>query len=87
MFNGTEKRTSGANAGGGSAGGLERPAMLTVVDVARLLSCSPRHVYRLVDMGRLRRPVKLGTLVRWPRSAVLAWIERECPSRTTEGGE
>jgi len=55
------------------------PALLDVNQVAALLSCSPRHVYRLSDAGRLPSPVKLGALVRWPRQAVLDWIAAGCP--------
>jgi len=40
-------------------------ALLDVKAVARMLDCSPRHVYRLADCGKLPRPIKLGALVRW----------------------
>jgi len=56
-----------------------RPAMLTVHDVAGMLSCSARTVYRLTDSGRMPRPVKLGALIRWPREAVTSWITQGCP--------
>jgi len=54
-------------------------AMLTVHDVARMLNCSARTVYRLADSGRIPRPVKLGALVRWPREVVEQWIADGCP--------
>ena len=57
----------------------DRPGMLTVHDVARMLNCSVRTVYRLVDTGRMPRPVKLGGMVRWPRGAVESWINEGCP--------
>jgi len=62
-----------------SVSGEEPPAMLTVKDVAALLACSPRHVCRLVEAGRLPRPVKLGALVRWPRAAMESWVAAGCP--------
>ena len=65
---------------GGIGQARELPAMLAVDDVAGLLACSARHVYRLADLGRMPRPVKLGALVRWSRAAVLAWVEQGCPS-------
>ncbi len=49
---------------------LESPALLDVEAVARLLSCSTRHVRRLADSGRMPWPLKLGTLIRWKRSEV-----------------
>ena len=55
-------------------------ALLDVNQVASLLSCSARHVYRLADAGKLPRPHKLGALVRWSRQAVLDWIDDGCPS-------
>lgn len=57
-----------------------RPAMLTVHDVARMLNCSARTVYRLTDSGRMPRPVKLGALVRWPKVVVERWITDGCPN-------
>ena len=57
----------------------DRLGMLTVHDVARMLNCSVRTVYRLVDSGRMPRPVKLGALVRWPREAIEHWIDDGCP--------
>jgi excisionase family DNA binding protein len=60
------------------------PAMLTVHDVARMLNCSARTVYRLCDSGRMPRPVKLGALVRWPRKTVAQWIAEGCPNLRKE---
>lgn len=75
----SQNATDGRTVGGiGQA--RELPAMLSVDDVAALLSCSSRHVYRLADMGRMPRPVKLGALCRWSRSAILDWIGAGCPS-------
>jgi excisionase family DNA binding protein len=60
------------------------PALLDVQAVAQLLDCSPRHVYRLSDAGRMPAPVKLGSLVRWSRQAIEDWIALGCkPHRTT----
>ncbi len=54
--------------------------MLTVHDVARMLNCSARTVYRLTDTGRMPKPVKLGALIRWPRETVTHWIAADCPA-------
>ena len=54
--------------------------LLDVQAVAEMLGCSTRTVYRLSDAGRMPAPVKLGTLVRWNRSAVDEWIAAGCPS-------
>jgi excisionase family DNA binding protein len=52
---------------------------LDVHGVADLLICSERHVYRLVDAGRIPAPAKLGALNRWPRIQIEKWIEQGCP--------
>ncbi len=66
------------------AGPEPRPAidagLLTVGDVARLLRCSQRSVYRLSDAGRMPRPVRLGALVRWSRTSIEEWVEQGCPA-------
>ena len=62
-----------------TAGPVRQPAMLTVNDLAEMLNCSARTVYRLTDSGRIPRPVKLGGLVRWPRKKIEHWIAAGCP--------
>ena len=74
-----ENATDGRTAGGDKAP-RALPAMLDVQAVADLLGCSSRHVYRLADVGRLPRPVKLGALVRWSRVSSESWIAQGCPS-------
>ena len=72
--------TTPMNAADGRTVGPDRaPAeLLDVKAVATLLHCSPRHVYRLSDAGRMPRPVKLGALVRWRRSELQVWIDSGC---------
>lgn len=71
---------------GRDAGSGQKPAMLTVHDVARMLNCSARTVYRMTDLGRMPRPVKLGALVRWPKAVVERWIADGCPD-VRKGGQ
>ena len=65
-----------------------RPEMLDVKAVAGLLACSPRSVYRLADGGKMPRPVKLGSLVRWRGGELRDWIADGCPvfRPTMKGG-
>ena len=53
--------------------------LISIHDVAKMLNCSPRHVYRLVDTRRIPQPVKLGALLRWVRSDVDQWVTNGCP--------
>ena len=55
------------------------PVMLTVNQVAKMLNCSTRTIYRLTDLGRMPRPVKLNSLVRWPRDVIERWVAAGCP--------
>jgi excisionase family DNA binding protein len=54
--------------------------LLSVREVARLLGCSPRHVYRMVDRGKMPPAVKLGNLNRWSVETIEDWIRAGCPS-------
>ena len=58
----------------------EDTVLLSVKNVANMLGCSTRHVYRLSDAARMPRPVKLGSLVRWSRVVVEDWIAKGCPT-------
>ena len=55
------------------------PAMVKVDEVARMLACSARTVYRLADRGRIPPPVRLGAMVRWSRAGIESWIDERCP--------
>lgn len=54
--------------------------LLDVGQVARLLNCSQRHVFRLAEADRMPAPVRLGSLVRWRRVQILAWVDEGCPA-------
>jgi len=53
--------------------------LISVGEVAKLLECSTRTVYRLADWGKPPRPRKIGQLVRWPIGEIREWIEDGCP--------
>ena len=53
--------------------------LMAAAEVATLLLCSPRHVYRLSEAGRMPPAIRLGALVRWNRSIVEQWIADDCP--------
>lgn len=67
---------------------VDRPqgALLSVDQLAALLNCSPRHCYRLTDAGKIPRPVKLGSLVRWRADEITAWLADGCPPVRPKGG-
>jgi predicted DNA-binding transcriptional regulator AlpA len=73
--------------------GLKQESLLCDVhQVAEICRCSPRHVYRMADAGKMPRGLKLGQLVRWrrvtgdPRTGITDWILAGCPSCREKGG-
>ena len=49
--------------------------------IAKLVNCHPRHVYRMVSEGKLPQPVKIGKLCRWSSSVIDQWIADGCPEQ------
>lgn len=58
-----------------------RPALLTLKDIAAELQVSVRTVQRLVPLGKLPVPVRVGRQWRWRRTDIEKWIAAGCPSR------
>ena len=59
--------------------------LLDAQSVAKFCGCSARTVRRLADAGRMPRPIKLGSLVRWRRSELADWIASGCPTQQPAG--
>ena len=72
--------TGGATADGGDRAPREPSLLIDVKDLAGLLKCSTRHVWRMADSGRMPRPFKIGALCRWDREAIEHWVRGGCPS-------
>src|SRR4051794_24479932 len=53
---------------------LPGDATIPVNLVSQLLSCSGRHVWRLVDAGLMPAPLQIGRLRRWRVGTLRAWI-------------
>lgn len=64
---------------GQEAAPVVNAALISIHDVATLLDCSIRHVYRLVDTRRIPQPIKLGALLRWVKADFERWIATGCP--------
>jgi excisionase family DNA binding protein len=61
----------------------DRPRlMMDVEDLAALLDCSERHVYRMAETGKMPAPIRLGALVRWNQAVISAWIAAGCPAQS-----
>jgi excisionase family DNA binding protein len=55
------------------------PALYVADDLASLLQCSKRNIWRLNDSGALPGAVRVGRLVRWRVEAINDWIQNGCP--------
>ena len=60
-----------------------------VSDIAAWLACSERHVFRMVEQGRLPKPTKIGALSRWRRETIESWLatKPQDAAGMTDGGE
>jgi len=58
------------------AGHIIEP-MLSIDDLAALLSCSRRLVERMRSAGKVPKPdINVGKMPRWKAATIRAWIER-----------
>lgn len=53
--------------------------MLDVEELASRLGLSVRGVWRLVSLGKLPKPKKLGRSARWSLSVIKKWMDEGCP--------
>jgi excisionase family DNA binding protein len=60
------------------------PTLMTIHEVADLLRCSTRTIHRLIDRGEIPRPLRFGTLLRWPRTQIEGWQAEGCPRTERE---
>lgn len=63
-----------------SASSCPEPELLTVGDVAHMLSFGERTIFRMADTGRIPQPFRIGGAVRWSRRALIAWVAAGCPA-------
>lgn len=54
--------------------------LLDIEQVSQIVHCSRRHVCRMSAAGAMPAPIRLGTLVRWPRHVIDEWIAAGCPA-------
>jgi excisionase family DNA binding protein len=57
----------------------EKPELLSVDQVARMLGISGRSVWRMLSSGELPSPIKIGGLTRWSREQIQAMIDLSAP--------
>jgi len=69
--------------------GRNGKTMLSVTELAKRWGCSERHVRRMADAGRCPRPIKFGSLLKWPIALIEQWESDGCPHvrNATKGGK
>jgi predicted DNA-binding transcriptional regulator AlpA len=58
---------------------LRQPLLLTVEEVAALLTISVRSVWRMQSAHKIPKPVRLAGSVRWRLSEIQDWVDAGCP--------
>lgn len=58
----------------------EESVLVDVKEAARLCGISRSMLYKLNSAGRMPKSIRLGTLVRWKRKDIMAWMENGCPT-------
>lgn len=59
------------------------PTLLTVEQVAAMMSVSKRTVWRMLSAGELIQPIRVRGNTRWRHAELHEWIEAGCPKVTT----
>lgn len=66
-----------------TTGSFASRLLIDAAGLAKLLSCSTRHVRRMDSARELPCPLRLGRAVRWRLDEIQDWIEASCPDRRT----
>ncbi|MCH8167156.1 MAG: helix-turn-helix domain-containing protein [Proteobacteria bacterium] len=54
----------------------QTPKLFTLAEVSETLGRSRSSIYRDVAAGRIPKPVKIGSSVRWPSNEIAAVVDR-----------
>ncbi|MFC1739710.1 helix-turn-helix transcriptional regulator [Planctomycetota bacterium] len=58
--------------------------LLSAKQLAKMLSLSPRTVWRLLSAGKLPKPIQIGGSVRWElEREIKPWLQAGAPDRKT----
>ncbi len=59
---------------------------LTIKEASAYCKISESNFYKLNRKGLVPKPVKIGTILRWRKSDLVAWVAAGCP-RDWNGGQ
>ncbi len=56
---------------------VEDPSLLiSKAELAEHFRCSERQIDKLTAEGKIPKPIMLGNTRRWPRSTIIAWLDK-----------
>lgn len=58
------------------------PLLISASELAAILKCSTRTIWRMDSAGRLPPPIRFGGQVRWRYQDIVHWIDQNCPPNT-----
>jgi excisionase family DNA binding protein len=56
---------------------IDNSGTYTVDQLAGILQCSPRHLWRQIDLNKIPGKIRCGRLVRFSRAVIDAWLAGE----------
>lgn len=59
--------------------------MVDAKEIAAFMGCSPKHIRRLADDGRMPRSIKIGRLHRWHRQDIEKWLAAQASGGAVNG--
>jgi len=57
--------------------------LISVKEVAAMLSLSKRQIFRLNSCGKIPAPLRIGGAVRWSAEQISSWLASGAPDRET----
>ena len=58
---------------------IEEPLLISADELAVLLGMSARTIWRMLSMGKIIEPLRIGGSTRWRLEEVRQWIDEGCP--------
>jgi excisionase family DNA binding protein len=53
--------------------------LIDMREASKLLKVSERTIYGMHTQGRMPKPIRIGSAVRWPYNQLQAWVDAGCP--------
>jgi predicted DNA-binding transcriptional regulator AlpA len=61
---------------------MDDTLLIDAAEAARMCGMSRAAWYKRLSSGQVPRPVKIGSIARWRRDELAAWVDAGCPARS-----